>query len=101
MLGGDTEGRHDIAGGKDAADLHPLLVENQLDRRRSGPATPADRLQRLAHLRGGQGDADILMRRNNLRSEEHTSELQSLMPISYAVFCFKKNKTRPHTDTYQ
>src|SRR3546814_8056722 len=26
------------------------------------------------------------------RSEEHTSELQSLMRISYAVFCFKKNK---------
>src|SRR3546814_4920484 len=26
----------------------------------------------------------------NLRSEEHTSELQSLMRISYAVFCFKK-----------
>src|SRR3546814_5333394 len=26
-----------------------------------------------------------------LRSEEHTSELQSLMRISYAVFCFKKN----------
>src|SRR3546814_5255364 len=25
-----------------------------------------------------------------LRSEEHTSELQSLMPISYAVFCLKK-----------
>src|SRR3546814_9239487 len=25
------------------------------------------------------------------RSEEHTSELQSLMPISYAVFCLKKN----------
>src|SRR3546814_1738462 len=30
------------------------------------------------------------------RSEEHTSELQSLMRISYAVFCLKKtNKTRP------
>src|SRR3546814_6256150 len=29
------------------------------------------------------------------RSEEHTSELQSLMPISYAVFCLKKKK--PHT----
>src|SRR3546814_2667943 len=28
------------------------------------------------------------------RSEEHTSELQSLMRISYAVFCLKKNKTR-------
>src|SRR3546814_7557721 len=29
----------------------------------------------------------------HLRSEEHTSELQSLMRISYAVFCFKKKKT--------
>src|SRR3546814_4754711 len=29
----------------------------------------------------------------NLRSEEHTSELQSLMRISYAVFCLKKTKT--------
>src|SRR3546814_5549195 len=28
-----------------------------------------------------------------LRSEEHTSELQSLMRISYAVFCLKKKKT--------
>src|SRR3546814_7384728 len=27
------------------------------------------------------------------RSEEHTSELQSLMPISYAVFCLKKTTT--------
>src|SRR3546814_8847603 len=27
-----------------------------------------------------------------VRSEEHTSELQSLMRISYAVFCLKKNK---------
>src|SRR3546814_2609444 len=31
-----------------------------------------------------------------LRSEEHTSELQSLMRISYAVFCLKKKKKR-HT----
>src|SRR3546814_9528356 len=30
---------------------------------------------------------------NSERSEEHTSELQSLMRISYAVFCLKKNKT--------
>src|SRR3546814_8232486 len=29
----------------------------------------------------------------NKRSEEHTSELQSLMRISYAVFCLKKKKT--------
>src|SRR3546814_2605660 len=30
------------------------------------------------------------------RSEEHTSELQSLMRISYAVFCLKKKKTTTH-----
>src|SRR3546814_3116563 len=32
--------------------------------------------------------------RSNIRSEEHTSELQSLMRISYAVFCLKKKKKR-------
>src|SRR3546814_16732684 len=31
------------------------------------------------------------------RSEEHTSELQSLMRISYAVFCLKKKKQNDHT----
>src|SRR3546814_5901806 len=31
------------------------------------------------------------------RSEEHTSELQSLMSISYAVFCYKKKKTNKQT----
>src|SRR3546814_9706307 len=31
---------------------------------------------------------------DDLRSEEHTSELQSLMRISYAVFCLKKKKTQ-------
>src|SRR3546814_5782927 len=31
------------------------------------------------------------------RSEEHTSELQSLMRISYAVFCLKKKKQKQHT----
>src|SRR3546814_5384300 len=30
---------------------------------------------------------------HSVRSEEHTSELQSLMRISYAVFCLKKQKT--------
>src|SRR3546814_9123705 len=33
------------------------------------------------------------------RSEEHTSELQSLMRISYAVFCLKKNNLPPFTTT--
>src|SRR3546814_2451697 len=31
---------------------------------------------------------------NRTRSEEHTSELQSLMRISYAVFCLKKKRTK-------
>src|SRR3546814_5499012 len=35
--------------------------------------------------------------RGLLRSEEHTSELQSLMRISYAVFCLKKNTTTNST----
>src|SRR3546814_5678431 len=34
------------------------------------------------------------------RSEEHTSELQSLMRISYAVFCLKKNKNNNNTITH-
>src|SRR3546814_7069069 len=36
-----------------------------------------------------------------LRSEEHTSELQSLMRISYAVFCLKKNNTKLYEATKQ
>src|SRR3546814_6880198 len=49
--------------------------------------------QRVGHA-GGFGNAYIYARfRLQGRSEEHTSELQSLMRISYAVFCLKK-KTR-------
>src|SRR3546814_6239798 len=46
---------------------------------------------------GHQHRIDLLLM--NGRSEEHTSELQSLMRISYAVFCLKKKKTKinkPH-----
>src|SRR3546814_5217192 len=39
-------------------------------------------------------------RQPGARSEEHTSELQSLMRISYAVFCLKKKKVNTHTTTY-
>src|SRR3546814_2513958 len=35
------------------------------------------------------------------RSEEHTSELQSLMRISYAVFCLKKKNNNTIYETYQ
>src|SRR3546814_3395960 len=56
-------------------------------------------------LRGGRGLKDgplvVLQRREPIsdigrmiRSEEHTSELQSLMRISYAVFCLKKKKKK-------
>src|SRR3546814_10027286 len=38
----------------------------------------------------GIGNEVQKRRRDRLRSEEHTSELQSLMRISYAVFCLKK-----------
>src|SRR3546814_6847037 len=41
--------------------------------------------QRMARQAFAEGD---------VRSEEHTSELQSLMRISYAVFCLKKNKRK-------
>src|SRR3546814_3540811 len=36
----------------------------------------------------------------HVRSEEHTSELQSLMRISYAVFCLKKKNSQTNSDTY-
>src|SRR3546814_10690815 len=56
------------------------------------------RLLRVGLDRGiiGGGDAEIAGEpgadRLAVRSEEHTSELQSLMRISYAVFCLKKKK---------
>src|SRR3546814_3410631 len=39
--------------------------------------------------------------RRGHRSEEHTSELQSLMRISYAVFCLKKQKNTDITTSYK
>src|SRR3546814_4876266 len=43
------------------------------------------------------GKAAELVGRTTARSEEHTSELQSLMRISYAVFCLKKKKYSKNT----
>src|SRR3546814_2134816 len=42
----------------------------------------------------GEGRADLACGHRAVRSEEHTSELQSLMRISYAVFCLKKKTTQ-------
>src|SRR3546814_8706892 len=65
-------------------------------------------LDMLRNLGGGEGG---LLERNrsarfdkvdDIRSEEHTSELQSLMRISYAVFCLKKKmRTEAHTTQLQ
>src|SRR3546814_5337328 len=67
-----------------------------------GPARDAQLLQRAlgrqVRLLDDPNDLQLLgcglpHSSSALRSEEHTSELQSLMRISYAVFCLKKKKT--------
>src|SRR3546814_1586048 len=47
---------------------------------------------RVACGRPGVDHLEIALHLRRVRSEEHTSELQSLMRISYAVFCLKKKK---------
>src|SRR3546814_20757173 len=67
------------------AHVEPVTVEARPHRGFGGPTGH--------HLRGGGRQ----QRRRVDRSEEHTSELQSLMRISYAVFCLKKkNPPTPH-----
>src|SRR3546814_9361068 len=56
-----------------------------------GPLAERSRRQALGIL---AGLFNYLVRAG--RSEEHTSELQSLMRISYAVFCLKKKTLHPH-----
>src|SRR3546814_9831045 len=51
-------------------------------------------VQALQHLRLRREQQQCAERQDD-RSEEHTSELQSLMRISYAVFCLKKKKKTP------
>src|SRR3546814_1596978 len=81
-------------------------------RRRNGRrlvSHAGDEMARIAHqvelgrnLQIGRkrlfGDPAVGVEGRKARSEEHTSELQSLMRISYAVFCLKKKpKTEEHT----
>src|SRR3546814_7311983 len=75
-----------------AADRYFMLsgvAANRFGRFVSGRASAADHEHLLASdiLAEGSG------RTMRDRSEEHTSELQSLMRISYAVFCLKTKKT--------
>src|SRR3546814_1358116 len=57
--------------------------------------------QRLGHARAiEEAGADIIAVEQPIdRSEEHTSELQSLMRISYAVFCLKKKRNKNQNTT--
>src|SRR3546814_3540740 len=50
-------------------------------------------------IRGCDYDLTPLAPKSGDRSEEHTSELQSLMRISYAVFCLKKKKKHKYRST--
>src|SRR3546814_3257313 len=70
-------------------------------RGRNGPRAWPFGVLAIGWWRSGYQYAD---RRHQLqsevgRSEEHTSELQSLMRISYAVFCLKKKTTKTKTQT--
>src|SRR3546814_2361897 len=61
--------------------------------------------QRRRHVSRGHGRGFGQQKRQTrlyrrLRSEEHTSELQSLMRISYAVFCLKKKKSKKSTQNH-
>src|SRR3546814_6981238 len=68
-----------------------LLGEGRNHRRKDGGRVGSRRSPRRRSGHSGES-GDRLSRRGKDRSEEHTSELQSLMRISYAVFCLK-NKT--------
>src|SRR3546814_7331296 len=72
---------------------HSNLCVNQI--RRWG--NPEQKAKYLPRLISGEHVGSLAMSEAGsgsdvVRSEEHTSELQSLMRISYAVFCLKKNK---------
>src|SRR3546814_3168545 len=77
--------------------LPPLEIALPAEGERLDPATLLDPLPSALFLEIGFGGGEHLAWQAQrhpeagfLRSEEHTSELQSLMRISYAVFCLKK-----------
>src|SRR3546814_5467571 len=80
-----------------SADDRPRACPAGADRGRQSRRGPGGRWRVRADVQGrrpaeaaGTGAGGV---RRLERSEEHTSELQSLMRISYAVFCLKKKKT--------
>src|SRR3546814_4490261 len=73
--------------------VHELAARNGAVETSRLPVPPGSRQfpRRRQHLLGMAGHLHLA------RSEEHTSELQSLMRISYAVFCLKKKKKKNTT----
>src|SRR3546814_3089664 len=74
----------------DEARQDPVMIEAHGSTLRSGDAQPV--LARAGKVSSSHNEMAESCR--GPRSEEHTSELQSLMRISYAVFCLK-NKNQP------
>src|SRR3546814_6556350 len=71
------------------------LVEQRRERRRPGKTLAiVVRQHREMTRAAGAVTAGAMLLRLASRSEEHTSELQSLMRNSYAVFCVKKKRKR-------
>src|SRR3546814_6180189 len=64
---------------------------------RTGPSFSPAKMSRCLV----DGSRSMIARRSAKRSEEHTSELQSLMRISYAVFCLKKKKKQHYISNTQ
>src|SRR3546814_17021244 len=72
------------------------VARRRLRRRRRARAGGACHVQAGLHARSDRCARGGRRRHAAHRSEEHTSELQSLMRISYAVFCLKKKKEPQH-----
>src|SRR3546814_7325606 len=70
----------------------PALAAVQFDRATHSDAKDPRPYNALGILRDQAGEHEAAQAFYRSRSEEHTSELQSLMRISYAVFCLKKKK---------
>src|SRR3546814_4211652 len=81
--------------GEQPARRGAVLVENQIVRSDGEPVA----INYLTRPDGNGTNWRIVDTILGGRSEEHTSELQSLMRISYAVFCLKNKKTIPKTET--
>src|SRR3546814_3727044 len=79
--------RDDSAKGHRAAGLDGRTLDQ---RHHSGRTSAGDRGGAVAPRRRACGRSAATDARGYARSEEHTSELQSLMRISYAVFCLTK-----------